>query len=37
MADIVSSPPSPSLRKRQAPDDDESPGKKPLSLKGSQF
>lgn len=36
MADIVSSPPSPNIRKRQAPDD-ESPGKKPLNLKGSQF
>ena len=36
MDDIVSSPPSPNIRKRPLPDE-ESPGRKPLNLKGTQF
>ncbi|CAK4016802.1 chromatin assembly complex [Lecanosticta acicola] len=36
MEDIVSSPPSPNIRKRQAPEDD-CAEKKPINLKGSQF
>ena len=37
MDDIVSSPVSPQNRKRPATDDNSSPAKKPLNLKGTQF
>lgn len=36
MADILSSPPSPKIKKRSAPEH-ESPEKRPLNLKGNQF
>lgn len=36
MDDIVSSPPAPNPKKRPSPED-ESPGEKPLNLKGTQF
>jgi chromatin assembly factor 1 subunit A len=39
MDDVISSPPAPNILKRSAPEDydHDSPAKKPLNLKGSQF